>query len=83
MISIFIDYINIVFSGVGIPTILSLTDLTSVIMSTTGWWQMLRPDVLISCYCYCGVAYAFYWTICILPFRAFKRLLKFDNKKGK
>ena len=62
---------------------LSIDSLKTLIMSLDQWWQILQPDLIFSIFVYLGCMYAFYFVICILPFRLFKRLLKVDKKRGK
>ena len=82
-ISIINDYINLVLSSIGLPSVLSIESLKSLLMSLTQWWQIFQPDLIFSIFVYLGCMYVSYFVICILPFRLFKRILKFDKKRGK
>lgn len=78
-----IEYINTILNSVGLFSILSISDISSMLLGSAEWWNILNPQLLFSIFAYFGCAYAFYFISCIMPFRLFKRLFKVDNKRGR
>ena len=78
-----IEYINIILNSVGLPSVLTVTEISTIIQSATEWWHLLNPQLLFSIFAILGFCYSMFFVSCIMPFRLFKRLFKVDNKRGK
>lgn len=78
-----IEYINIILTSVGLPSILTVEELVTFLASCTEWWHALNPQALFSVFAILAFCYGFFFISCIMPFRLFKRLFKVDNKRGK
>lgn len=76
-----IDYINYVLSGVGLPQLMSLSELMTYYQNITEWSQVLNPQVAFSSLALFSCCWAIFSIICILPFRLFKKLINYPSRK--
>lgn len=75
------DFINTLLNpfGYSLPPFDALCGEMSML---NNWWEVLRPDILISWLFYVAFAYGMLYFCFILPFRMFKRIIKAPDKKG-
>lgn len=79
-----LDYINIFLDSLGFGfDILTFSELSNVFNSVT--WdtfaRLLSVDVLSSWVYYLSWFYGIWSVICVLPYRLFKKVVRFPRKK--
>lgn len=72
-----------IFNLLGISEFLLLpADLINTMMSLTEWYHILSPQIIISWLIYFCFAYGTIFTLLIIPFRFFKKLIRVPKRKG-
>ena len=77
-----IDYINYVLNGVGLPSLMNLSDLMTYYQNVTEWSQIFNPQVLFTTLAIFCSSWAIFSLICIMPFRLLKKLINYPSRKG-
>lgn len=78
-----VDFINIILAGVGLPEVLPLVELSTLVQSFTDWWQFLgNPHALFSAVFYFLTSYGIFSLTLVLMYRIVKKLVHYPHKKG-
>lgn len=67
--------------GVG-EYLLTPTELIAEFSAFTAWYDILRPDIFISWFLYVAVAYMVYFTLFVIPWRFFKKIINVPKRRG-
>lgn len=62
--------------------LLTPTELLSRFTTLTAWYDILCPDILISWLLYLAVAYMLYFTLFVIPWRFFKKIIHVPKRRG-
>lgn len=62
--------------------LLAPADLITAMSNLPNWYDILSPNILISWLIYFTFAYGILFTLIIMPFRFFKKLVGVPKRKG-
>lgn len=77
-----IDFLNMLFNGVGLPSLLSVQELAQIANNATGFYSLMRPDVIVSIYAYIACALGLFSLTLKLLYRLIKKLINYPSRKG-
>lgn len=77
-----IDFVNMLFNGVGLPTLLNVQELAQIATNATGFYSLMRPDVIVSMYVYLACAFGLFSLTLKLLYRLIKKMINYPSRKG-
>lgn len=77
-----LDFINLLLEGLGLPSVVSISEISSLLGSYVEWWQMLNPQLLFSIVFYLACSWGLFSLTLRYMYRIVKKVVHYPHKKG-
>lgn len=76
------EFMNMLLEGVGLPSLLTLPEITDVIQGAQGFYNLARPDLIFSVFFYVACSLGVFGLTLKLLYRVVKKMIRYPSRKG-